>query len=116
MKTIICDQYKMKLELVPQGFHRRNAADMDIRNLKAHFHSVLAGTAPSLPPALWDQLLPQADITVNLLQQSNATPIVSAYTHLSGLFDYNKMPLAPMVSRPKYMRRQTSVARGHTIQ
>jgi hypothetical protein len=26
----------------------------------------------------------------------NATPTVSAYAHLSGPFDYNKMPLAPM--------------------
>jgi hypothetical protein len=31
-----------------------------------------------------------------LLRQSNATPTVSAYAHLSGPFDYNKMPLAPM--------------------
>ena len=45
---------------------------------------------------LWDRLLPQAEITVNLLRQSNATPTVSAYAHMSGPFDYNKMPLAPM--------------------
>ena len=31
-----------------------------------------------------------------LLRQSNATPTVSAYVHLCGPFDYNKMPLAPM--------------------
>ena len=30
------------------------------------------------------------------LRQSNATPTVSAYAHLRGPFDYNKMPLAPM--------------------
>jgi hypothetical protein len=46
--------------------------------------------------SLWDRLLPQTEITVNLLRQSNATPTVSAYAHLSGPFDYNKMPLAPM--------------------
>jgi hypothetical protein len=45
---------------------------------------------------LWDKLLPQAEITINLLRQSNATPTVSAYAHLNGPFDYNKMPLAPM--------------------
>ena len=42
------------------------------------------------------RLLPQAEITVNLMRQSNATPTVSAYAHLCGPFDYNKMPLAPM--------------------
>ena len=58
--------------------------------------SMLAGTADDFPPSLWDRLLPQAEITVHLLRQSNATPTVSAYAHLTGPFDYNKMPLAPM--------------------
>ena len=57
---------------------------------------ILAGTAEDFPRQLWDKLLPQAEVTINLLQQSNATPNVSAYAHLSGPFDYNKMPLAPM--------------------
>ncbi len=33
---------------------------------------------------------------INLIRQSNATPTVLAYVHLSRPFDYNKMPLAPM--------------------
>ena len=60
MKNIIRDEYQMKLELVPPGCHRRNAAEVAIRNFKAHFLSILAGTATSFPPALWDWLLPQA--------------------------------------------------------
>ena len=96
MKTIIRDEYKMELELAPPGCHRRNAAEVGIRNFKAHFLSVLAGTAGDFPRHLWDRLLPRAEITINLLRQSNATPAVSAYAHLSGPFDYNKMPLAPM--------------------
>ena len=96
MKTMIKDEYKMELELVPPGCHRRNAAEVAIRNFKAHFLSILAGTDDDFPPSLWDRLLPQAEITINLLRQSNATPKVSAYAHMSGPFDYNKMPLAPM--------------------
>ena len=96
MKNLIRDEYKMELELVPPGCHRRNAAEVAIRNFKAHFLSILAGVADDFPLHLWDRLLPQAEITVNLLRQSNATPSVSAYAHLNGPFDYNKMPLAPM--------------------
>ena len=59
MKTIIRHEYKMKLELVPPGCHRHNAAEVAIQNFKAHFISVLAGTAEGFPPLLWDQLLPQ---------------------------------------------------------
>ena len=96
MKDLIQDTYKMSLELVPPGCHRRNAAEVAIRNFKSHFLSVLAGVADDFPLKLWDKLLPQTEITLNLLRQSNATPTVSAYAHLNGPFDYNKMPLAPM--------------------
>ena len=98
MKNHICDTCKLDMELVPQccHSHRCNAAEVAIRNFKAHFLSVLAGVADDFPPNLWDWLLPQTKIMINLIQQSNATPNVLAYAHLSGPFDYNKMPLAPM--------------------
>ena len=96
MNDVIRDKYKMEMELVPPGCHRRNAAEVAIRNFKAHFLSVLAGVAEDFPLTLWDRLLPQTEITLNLLRQSNATPTVSAHAHFSGPFDYKKMPLAPM--------------------
>jgi hypothetical protein len=96
MKKHICNTHKFNMELVPPGCHQQNAAEVAIHNFKAHFLSVLAGVFDDFPPCLWDRLLPQTEITINLIQQSNATPNVSAYAHLSGPFDYNKMPLAPM--------------------
>jgi hypothetical protein len=88
MKNHIRDTCKINIELVPPGCHRRNTAEVAICNFKSHFLSVLAGVA--------DRLLPQTEIILNLIRQSNATPTVSAYAHLSEPFDYNKMPLAPM--------------------
>jgi hypothetical protein len=96
MKNHIRNTCKFYMELVPPGCHQRNAAKVAIRNFKAHFLSILASVADNFPPSLWDWLLPQTEIMINLIQQSNATPNVSAYAHLSGPFDYNKMPLAPM--------------------
>jgi hypothetical protein len=96
MKNHIRDTCKLDMELVPPGCHRRNAAKVAIRNFKAHFLSILAGVANDFPPNRWDWLLPQTEITINLIQQSNTTPNVSAYAHLSRPFTYNKMPLAPM--------------------
>ena len=83
MKKHIRDKYKFALELVPPGCHRRNAAEVAIRNFKAHFLSIMAGTAPTFSPSLSDKLLPQTEITLNLLGQSNATPHVSAHAHLA---------------------------------
>ena len=94
MKNHIRDN--CNLELVPPGCHCQNAAEVGIRNFKTHFLSVLAGVADRFPPSLYYRLLPQTEIALNLLRQSNAMPTFSAYAHLNGLFDYNKMPLAPM--------------------
>jgi hypothetical protein len=96
MKNYKRDTCKFEMELVPPGCHQRNTAEVAIRNFKANFLSVLAGVADDFPPSLWDRLLPKTDITINLIRQSNATPNVSAYAHLSGPFDYNKMLLAPI--------------------
>eukprot|EP00984_Skeletonema_dohrnii_P002295 scaffold797_cov118-Skeletonema_dohrnii-CCMP3373.AAC.10 len=96
LKEMIRDDYNMTLELVPPYCHRRNVAELAIRNFKAHLLSILAGVDDDFPMSLWDRLLPQAEVTLNLLRQSNATPTISAYAHLNGPFDYNRMPLAPM--------------------
>jgi hypothetical protein len=96
MKNHIRDRCKLDMVLVPPGCHRCNAAKVAIHNFKAHFLRVFAGVADNFPPNLWDWLLPQTKITINLIGHSNATPNVMAYVHLSRPFDYNKMPLAPM--------------------
>jgi hypothetical protein len=96
MKNYIRDTCKLDMEVVPPGCHRRNTAKVAIHNFKAHFLSILAGIANDFPPNFWDWLLPQTKITINLIRQTNATPNVLAYAHLSGPFNYNKMPLAPM--------------------
>ena len=67
----------MTYELVPPSCHQRNAAEVAIRNFKAHFLIILAGVDDDFPMQLWDKLLPQAEITINLLRQSNATPTIS---------------------------------------
>ncbi len=67
MKNHICDTCKLDMELVPPGCHRRNAAKVTIHNFKALFLSILAGVANDFPPNLWDWLLPQTKITINLI-------------------------------------------------
>ncbi|KAL7476565.1 hypothetical protein ACHAW6_002421 [Cyclotella cf. meneghiniana] len=96
MKHHVQDKYKFTVKLVLPGCHCHNAAKVTIRNFKPHFFSVLAGVADSFPHNLWDRVLPQTEVTLKLLWESNAKPHVSAYTHVCGPFDYSKMLLAPM--------------------
>ena len=94
MKELI--KSECKLELAPPGCHRRNLAKWGIKLFKNHFLSIMSGVDEAFPTHRWDKLIPQAELTLNLLRQSNATPSVSAHAHLFGVFDYNSMPLAPM--------------------
>jgi hypothetical protein len=55
-----------KFQLVPLDMHRRNHAGQAIRTFKAHFLSILAGVDLTFPRYLWDLLLPQAELTLNL--------------------------------------------------
>ena len=85
-----------ELELVPPVCHQRNIAEMAIRTFKSHFVSILSGVDPYFLMSLWDKLLPQSELTLNLLRQSNVTPNVSVHAHQFGNFDYDRMPLAPL--------------------
>ncbi len=84
------------IQLVPPGYYCRNLAKRAIQTLINHFKAIIAGVDDNFPMNLWDRLLPQAVLTLNLLQQSNIARTVSAYQYIHLAFDYNKMPLAPM--------------------
>ena len=96
--------------------HRRNAAERAIRTFKAHFISILAGVAHDFPSHLWDLLLPQAELTLNLLRQSLRNPSVSAWEDSHGKFNYDAMPLGPLgisvIVHAKPSRRRSWDFRG----
>jgi hypothetical protein len=82
-------------QLVPPHCHRRNAAERAVRTFKEHFVAGLSSVDPSFPMHLWDRLLPQAEITLNLLRTSRLHPQLSDAAHYHGLVDYNKTAFAP---------------------
>ena len=82
-------------QLVPPYVHRRNAAERAIQTWKDHFMAGLAACDPNFPIREWDRLLPQADISLNLMRQSRRFPNLSAYASIWGNFDYNATPMAP---------------------
>ena len=98
-KQAITFAWHAKFQLVPPDMHRRNRAERAIRTFKDHFLAILAGVDKAFPPYLWDLLLPQAELTLNILRQSTINPKISAWEFFNGPFDFNKTPLGPVGCR-----------------
>jgi len=89
----------MDYQLVPPHVHRRNAAERAICTFKNHFIAGLCTTDKNFPIHLWDCLIPQAEITLNLLRGSQINSHLSAWAQLHGPFGFNRTPIAPPGTR-----------------
>jgi hypothetical protein len=98
LKTYLHQQYII-FKLVPPYSHRQNASERAIRLFKDHLIAGLCSTDKSFPMHLWDILLPQAVITLNMLRTSRINPKLSASTNIDGQYDYNILPMAPPATR-----------------
>jgi hypothetical protein len=86
--------HDVEYQLVPPHCHRCNAAEREIHTFNEHFVAGLASVDPYLPLHLCDRLLPQAEMTLNLLRTSRQHPQLSAAAHFHGMVDYNKTSFA----------------------
>jgi hypothetical protein len=109
--------HDVEYQIVPPHCHRRNASERAIHTLKEHFVAGLAAVDPYFPLHLWDRLLPQAEITLNILPTSRQHPQLSAAAHYHGLIDYNKTAFAPpgckIIAHKKTAKRRTWAPHGH---
>ena len=85
---------KIQHHLVPPNCHRANAAERAIQTFKNHFKAGLATLDPNFSVREWDRLLPQTELTLNLLRSSRVNPNISAWVYIFGQFDYSRTPLA----------------------
>ena len=89
------NKHNINFQQVPPHTHLRNAAKRDIQTWKNHFLSVLTTCDPDYPATEWDRLMPQYDMTINLLHYSCRQLNLSAHASLFGNHDFNRNPLAP---------------------
>ena len=86
---------KLKYQIISPGYHREIAVKREIQTFKNHSISILDGCDPNYPKDQWNQLLPVAVITLNMLQPSSINANESTCNKLWGNFNFNKTPLAP---------------------
>ena len=74
---------QIQFQYVPPDNHRANKAERAVQDAKNHLIAGLSTTHKDFPEYLWEDLLEQAEITLNLLRPFGPDPLISAY---HGLF------------------------------
>ena len=74
----------IKYQLFPPRNHRSNNSERAIQTLKNRFIAVLCSVDKYFHLQLWERLLQQATISLNLIKQSRTLLHISAYTHIFG--------------------------------
>jgi hypothetical protein len=92
-KEAITFKWNAIFQLVPPDMHCQNWAERAICMFKDHFLAFLAGIDSTYPLYLWDLLLPQAKLTLNLLCQAILNPRIIAWKFFQGPFDFHKTSL-----------------------
>ena len=90
---------KIKYQLAPPYTHRRNAAERAIRTWKNHFIAALCTVDEKFPLHLWDRLIPQTTMTLNMLRQCRTNTKLSAYEALEGMYNFDSTPMGPIGCR-----------------
>jgi hypothetical protein len=101
---------KINIQLVPPHNHRANAAEQAIATFKEHFIAAFATVDQLCPLQLWDEFLPQVELTLNMLHFSHCNSKISANQEVYGAFNFNKTPLAPLGTKALIYDDPTSQA------
>ena len=90
------DVCKVDNQLVLPNMYFQNAAKCVMCMFKSHFLAKFSGIAKFFPKQLWDILLPQTEITLNLLRQSTLKPAIYALEYFNGTSICNHASLGPL--------------------
>ena len=90
------DDSDIHLKLVPPYMHRRNVAERAVRTFKNHFIAAICTVDHLFPFYLWDCLLHQITMTLNILRRPQLSPGLSAYEQVDGIHNFERTLLAPL--------------------
>ena len=103
-------------QLVPPSNLRVNNAEREIQTLKNHFISGLRSVDVDFHLQLWDRMINQETISLNILRRSRIHPHLLYYTHTYGEFDYNFTPLYPLGTRVILNNRKNREQHGNHME
>ena len=102
-------------QLVPPGNHCCNAAKRAIRTFKNHFIAGLCSVDKDFPLHLWDRLLLQGLLTLNMMRGSHLNPKLSAWAQVNGHLISIEPQLPLPASRSLSTRSPPNALPGHPM-
>ena len=102
----------LNYEVMPPCNHKRNPAERAIQTFKAHFISIISGLDKNYPGEAWHLLIPQVNMTLNMLRECGVNSAHSTYSYIHGTFNFNAHPLAPLGCRA--IAHERSITNGGT--
>ena len=87
----------IQFQLVPPHMHQINSVERAVMTFKNHFISPLCTVEPLLPFYLWDRILTQVTIKLNMLQRHRLNPELSDYEQVYSIHNFEQTPLSTLV-------------------
>ena len=81
---------------MPKGQQRINIDEWALQTCKSHTIGSLSAVVGNFPLGLWEKLISQLDMQVDILWLSNVNPNVCSWTVLNGAHDFNRNQLEPL--------------------
>ena len=100
----------IEYQLMSPSYHRYHNSERSIQTPKKQFIAWLYSVDSDLHIQLWDIMLQQAIVSLNLLQKSRLCPHLFAYTHIYRYLYYNYNLLVPTGKKVVIHNRQNNIS------
>eukprot|EP00957_Ditylum_brightwellii_P208657 15358398-Ditylum_brightwellii.AAC.1 len=84
-----------KLQFTPPKMYCTNAAEKTMQTWKNHFLSGLSSLPSDFPITYWCRLVPQANLTLNIMHPCCINANISTHTAMMGCYNFKANPMAP---------------------
>ena len=91
----VYEKWEYWFPIGPAHMNWYDVTEQAIMTCKNNFLVGLSSVDDGFPMHLWDWLLYQADITLNIPQPKIINPMLSTYNMIWGTFDFNMTPMVP---------------------
>ena len=97
LETYFKNEARIPFQYISPNNKRANKAERAIQSFKNHLIASVASANSDFPPALWDKLLFQLELTLAHLRPFTLNPDISSYEGMFGKkFDFLSNPIAPV--------------------